>query len=86
MFLLFFLFGFFGYKIWLEFFCNFLGIIELNFRSFFFCYLFNDIVYLFLYIVVSCGDLGFLVNGFRIGDKFIYEEWVIYDCDVGYKF
>lgn len=34
---------------------------------------------------MSCGDPGSLVNGFRIGDKFTYEERVIYDCDAGYK-
>ena len=45
----------------------------------------NDIAYLFLYTVVSCGDPGSLVNGFRIGDKFTYEERVIYDCNAGYK-
>lgn len=45
----------------------------------------NDITYLFSHIVVSCGDPGSLANGFRIGDKFTYEERVIYDCNAGYK-
>lgn len=44
-----------------------------------------DIAYLFSHTVVSCGDPGSLVNGFRIGDKFTYEERVIYDCNAGYK-
>ena len=44
-----------------------------------------DIAYLFSHTVVSCGDPGSLVNGFRIGDKFTYEELVIYDCNAGYK-
>lgn len=41
---------------------------------------------MFKFLVVSCGDLGFLLNGFKIGNKFIYGESVIYDCNVGYKF
>lgn len=35
--------------------------------------------------VVSCGDPGSLVNGFRIGDKFTYGESVVFDCNAGYK-
>ena len=45
----------------------------------------NGVVYLFSHAVVSCGDPGSLANGFRIGDKFTYEERVIYDCNAGYK-
>jgi len=45
----------------------------------------NGFAYLFSHAVVSCGDPGSLANGFRIGDKFTYEERVIYDCNAGYK-
>lgn len=45
----------------------------------------NGFAHLFSHAVVSCGDPGSLANGFRIGDKFTYEERVIYDCNAGYK-